>query len=77
MSTESDEIVQSEATEQETNGIPEAAEKLVTALFDVGRLWAAHGLSVGRSALEASAQTLRTTAEILREVSSKLEPEER
>src|SRR5690606_13900056 len=51
-----------ESAREERGGVAEAAEKLVSTLFDVGRLWAAHGLGVGRSALQASAETLRATA---------------
>lgn len=47
--------------------------KAVTTLFDVGRLWAAHGLGIGRSALDASAQTLRATAELLGELKGTFE----
>jgi len=39
-------------------------------------MWARHGVGIGRSALEASAMTLRTTAEILRSVSERLEVED-
>ncbi|HEY8430206.1 MAG TPA: hypothetical protein VIL20_17615 [Sandaracinaceae bacterium] len=66
-----------ERTREERGAVAEAAEKLVTTLFDIGRLWAAHGLGVGRSALNASAETLRATAEALGELSRKLEPTER
>lgn len=73
--TTHDESITTE-TKDNARGLAEAAEKLVSTLFGVGRLWAAHGLGVGRSALEASAQTLRATAEVLGEVSSKLEDRE-
>lgn len=52
----------------------DAAEALAHGLFGVGRLWAAHGLNVGRSALEATASTLRTTAALLGELSERFEP---
>ncbi len=69
--------ITTEAKDDEAGGIAQAAEKLATALIGVGRLWAAHGLGVGRSALHASAETLRTTAAVLGEVVKRLDPEER
>lgn len=41
------------------------AESLVEGLVGVGAAWARHGLSIGRTSLEASAKTLETTAELL------------
>jgi head-tail adaptor len=49
--------------------------KAVEGLFDVGKLWAAHGLRVGRSTLETSAQTLRATAGLLGELSDRFAAE--
>jgi len=40
-------------------------EKAVGDLSKVGRIWARHGLTVGASALQTSAATLRTTATFL------------
>jgi len=34
-------------------------------LQDLGRTWATHGLTVGKSALEAGAKTLKSTADFL------------
>ena len=59
-------------TEGPKSDVAEAAERVVDTLFDVGRLWAAHGLGVGRSALETSATTLKATAELLGELGEKL-----
>ncbi len=56
--------------------VAETAERAVKGLVEVGRLWAAHGLNVGRSALQASAATLRTTAEVLGEIADRFEPED-
>ena len=50
-------------------------EEAVGALARIGLLWARHGIGIGRSALEASAATLRTTSELLRSVSERLEVE--
>ena len=62
-----------ENDEQRDNELTEATMKAASTLLGVGRLWAAHGLGVGRSALEASAQTLRATAELLGEISDRFE----
>ena len=51
--------------------ITENVERTLRSVADIGRLWASHGLSVGRSALETSAHTLRTTAELLGDLSEK------
>ena len=51
-------------------------EEAVGALARIGLMWARHGVGIGRSALEASAMTLRTTAELLRAVGDRLEVEE-
>jgi hypothetical protein len=68
------------ADSQHTKGVrPETdyvVEEAVGALARIGLLWARHGIGIGRSALEASAMTLRTTAEVLRSVSDRLEVEE-
>lgn len=69
--------ITTEAKDDESGSIADAAEKLATTFVGIGRLWAAHGLSVGRSALQASAETLRATAAVLGEVSSRLDPEDR
>ena len=59
--------------EQREHELTEAAANAVSTLFDVGRLWAAHGLGVGRCALNASAQTLRVTANLLGDLSETFE----
>lgn len=63
-------------TADETTAPPpaETVEKAVRGLVDIGRLWAAHGLGIGRSALETSAATLRTTATFLGELAQRFEP---
>lgn len=42
-----------------------ATEKLVHDLFNVGALWASHGLTIARSSLEASSETLKRTASVI------------
>ena len=51
-------------------------DEAVGALARIGLIWARHGIGIGRSALEASAMTLRTTADVLRSVSERLEVED-
>jgi hypothetical protein len=46
-------------------------EKMARELTAVGMTWAHHGLTIGKSALEASARTLRETAEVLGQLSEK------
>ena len=47
----------------------------VRALESIGRAWAVHGLEMGRQALSLSANTLETTASILRDVQQGLKSE--
>ena len=46
-------------------------EKMARGLTAVGLSWAHHGLTIGKSALETSARTLRETAEVLGQLSEK------
>ena len=48
-------------------------ERAMGNLLEVGRLWASHGLSIGRAALETSAETLRVTADTLADFHEKLD----
>lgn len=53
---------------------PKARAAAITdGLVDIGSMWARHGLSVGRSALEASAKTLKATAELLGNIADSFE----
>ena len=60
-----------EQTDPREKEIEANVDRALRGLLDVGRLWASHGLSVGRSALETSAHTLRTTAELLGDLSDR------
>ncbi|MBI2893293.1 MAG: hypothetical protein HYY06_07050 [Deltaproteobacteria bacterium] len=40
-------------------------DTLITGLVGVGAAWARHGLTIGRTSLQASAKTLETTAQLL------------
>ena len=55
--------------------VQETTEKAVDTLFGLGRLWATHGLTIGRAALETSATTLRMTSELLGQISDNLAEE--
>ena len=78
--TTTDASAKTTADGQHTQGVQRetdyVVEEAVGAFARIGLLWARHGIGIGRSALEASAQTLRTTAEVLRAVSERLEVEE-
>lgn len=63
-----------EARDEEA--LSEGVERAAGAIVGIGRLWAAHGLNVGRSALEASAATLRTTAGLLGEIAERFADDE-
>jgi hypothetical protein len=51
------------------------SETAIDGLFDVARTWAHYGLTVGKTALEASAKTLITTASALSDLSEKFKVE--
>ncbi|MBN1774766.1 MAG: hypothetical protein JXB32_26140 [Deltaproteobacteria bacterium] len=65
-------------SEEKKSPIPNAAELeqqlkgAVDGVMEVSRLWARHGLEIGRTALETSAGTLRTAAETLKQVADRL-----
>lgn len=48
-------------------------EQAVQGVARIGRLWAVYGLEVGRAALRTSAETLKTTSEILGDVAKKID----
>ena len=52
-------------------------DKAVRDLTRIGKIWAKHGLGVGRSALESSAETLRATASLLGRLAAGLPDDER
>jgi len=55
---------------------PHALEEAVGSLFEVGRMWASHGLKLAEMALETSAKTLHVTAEVLGDASERFEESE-
>lgn len=54
----------------------EAADRAVRSLFQVGRLWASHGLEMGRMTLRTAAKTLESTAETLEDLSQRVAPDD-
>ncbi len=50
-------------------------EHMVGQLVGIGRAWAKYGLQIGKSALETSAATLKTTADVLGEISERVAKE--
>ena len=60
----------------EPSELESASAKAISTLFGIGRLWAAHGLGVGRSALDATAVTLRSAAELLGDLGDRFDPED-
>lgn len=57
----------------ESNELHKDVESLVQNIVGIGAAWARYGLTVGKTALETSAKTLTTTAQILGDVSKKFE----
>jgi hypothetical protein len=49
-------------------------DRVVTDLVHVGRMWAAHGLTVGKIALRGSAKTLEVTADSLAQLARGFAP---
>ena len=47
-------------------------DQLINNLNDLGRSWATYGLTMGKAALETSANTLKNTAQFLGDVSNKI-----
>ena len=51
-------------------------ESVVDTLFDVGEAWAAHGLKIAESALQASAKTLESVSKLLGNLAGELKREQ-
>lgn len=60
-----------------TNSTPaEQKTSFVDTIFDVGFGWAAHGLTLGKIALEQTAKTLEKTAKSLETLATEFEKKE-
>ena len=57
---------------KDVSELESATERAIDNLFAVGRLWARHGLDVGKAALTTAAQTLEVTAETLGNLSDRI-----
>ena len=52
-----------------------AVEQAIESAVDLGKLWARHGLTIGKLALETSATSLGTTARMLASIADAIAPE--
>ena len=74
----SNEITAAETvTETTPNKSDAAVEQVIESALDLGKLWARHGLTLGRLALETSAISLGTTAKMLASIAEAIAPEEK
>ncbi len=62
-------------TDQQADLLTETATDIVQRLATAGRMWASHGLRVGRSSLATAAKTLDLTATTLEELSDRIADE--
>jgi len=60
-------------TESQKNETKQEVEAILGNLVGIGTSWARYGLTVGRSALETSAKTLTSTAEVLGQLAKQFE----
>ncbi len=51
-------------------------ERALTDLVHIGRMWASHGLTAGKLALQSSATTLGIAADALAQLAAEFSPEE-
>jgi len=74
----SNEITATETVTETTQNKSDAAvEQVIESALDLGKLWARHGLTLGRLALETSAISLGTTAKMLASIAEAIAPEEK
>jgi len=77
----SNEITSTEPTVEQQSKDPRvekaeaAVEQVVESAIDLGKLWARHGLTIGKLALETSAVSLGTTARMLANIADALAPQ--
>jgi hypothetical protein len=69
----------SEATDTSTTTTKteSQASSIVDTIFDIGTGWAAHGLTLGKLALQQSAKTLEATAKALEKLATELDSKEK
>lgn len=68
---------ESPVTESQTPKTDAAVEQVIDSAVGLGRLWAKHGLTIGKLALETSATSLGTTARMLASIAEAIAPEEK
>jgi hypothetical protein len=61
-----------ESTQHKTDA---AVEQVIDSALGLGKLWARHGLTIGKLALETSAVSLGTTARMLASIADAIAPE--
>ena len=66
----------SDATTNSTTPAEDVKSSFVDTIFDVGFGWAAHGLTLGKIALEQTAKTLEKTAKSLETLATEFEKKE-
>ena len=65
-------VIETPSTTETKN---QAVEQIVESALGLGRLWARHGLTIGKLALETSAVSLGTTARLLGGIADAFAPE--
>ncbi len=63
------------STQSEAGKTDAAVEQVIESAVGLGRLWARHGLTIGKLALETSATSLGTTARMLASIAEAIAPE--
>lgn len=76
ISTTESPVTENQATQSQTPKTDAAVEQVIESAVGLGRLWAKHGLTIGRLALETSATSLGTTARMLASIADAIAPEE-
>jgi hypothetical protein len=74
----SNEISTTEPSTEPTSSTPKtdaAVEQVIESALGLGKLWARHGLTIGKLALETSAVSLGTTAKMLASIADALSPD--
>lgn len=66
----------SNTTASQTPKTDAAVEEVIDSAVGLGRLWARHGLTIGKLALETSATSLGTAARMLASIAEAVAPEE-
>ena len=68
--------VDEQAPQAERETDPEI-EEIIEDFIDIGKMWAHHGVTIGKMALKSSARTFEVTAGALEKIGRRLSPKER